>query len=217
MSEFSPGFVWDIIEGTTIDSAGAWLFDDLVPPSAPIVREVMDKANVGMTERLGYKPVVNTDRRLDGARAGVSKQIALMWPRSVDTRFWQYLRNKYVFVVPIWIEVPILSPIDRELCYTPPDDDSQYLLVYYGKERWWKTNSVTIYRNGTLVDSGEYTVDYQNGSVTFAVTQVRTDEIAVLYTYRAPYIIIELISNFVPGYADLTVLPEIILEEVVES
>ena len=208
------GHTWVYPDGVDGSVGGGWLFDSRTPPIAPIIKEDGSRVNAGNSERIGTSPIHYADKRTDGVRSGTPKRLALSWPARVDVRFVMYLRTAYVFAIPIAVEIPMYSAIDPEECWTPPDLDEEFLTVYYGRERNWKSGSVTVYKNDVVQSTG-FTLDLTNGTITFASALTRTDVVTVTYTYLANFIVQEMAMNFLPAYADTTMVPDITLEEVV--
>jgi hypothetical protein len=213
MPDIDAGFVWTTVCGHSRSIAGGWLFNGAPPPVAPTGVLIEDAPNISAAAPLGRVGTLYTEMREGGVRAGVNKRITLEFA-AMDARFWQFLRYHYVFMVPLTVLVPHLTPALPERCVTPRDLDSEYLKIYYGKERTWSESAgASIFVDGQERSQG-FTINYKEGSVTFASALAEGSLVTALYTYSASFIAVSLTETFKPHFSVPVVAPTVVLEEV---
>ena len=73
-------------------------------------------------------------------------------------------------------------PVTGEWLTNPSGD----LKTYQGVNQWWDaTIAATVYKNGTAITSG-FTLDYDEGTVTFTSALISSDVVRADYTYKLP-------------------------------
>lgn len=58
--------------------------------------------------------------------------------------------------------------------------------TFRGENQWWTTDTVTVKVDGTVIADTEYTVDRDEGTITFDTNQAEGVLVEVSYTYRLP-------------------------------